>query len=103
MRENGSMKAFLVACCGCGAVLMGDGTRGPSIMTEGLLDVSRIQKMGDELASFDGVPDADAAAVKAGWKIERGLRSNHRCPECDFEPEQRTGMIIDTRTMEQVA
>jgi hypothetical protein len=87
------LKAFMVACCGCGRVLNSDGRSGAVMLEGGLLHVSEISINFDEVASFDTKDEADQAATQAGWTIGDELGPNHRCPICAHawaNPERRT-------------
>jgi hypothetical protein len=74
--------SMVVMCCGCRAIL---GKNGKLVKHAGgivQLDVPSFfaNFTGGELcAEFQNVDEANAAARKAGWRVEDG---NHRCPEC---------------------
>ena len=93
------MKAFMVACCSCGVLLLKNGGRGPGILTDGNLDLRKLDAIrgNESLATFATTDECDAAAVAAGWRAEQ---RNHRCPACLYEEGQSRGMYIDCRTME---
>ncbi len=91
------MTGFAVACCGCGSVLMADGSL---YQIGGIIDLSNnflLDGKGidwEKAASFPTREAVDGHARSIGWTVIAG---NHRCPRCSTPAKQegRRGMYID--------
>ena len=85
------MKAFLLACCGCGRYLNTDGSMGSVALRGGLLLPNSPT---EATASFDTVTEADEAASAVGWSVEDSDGPNHRCPDCQPKTTPQRGAYI---------
>ena len=93
----GQPKPIAVVCCGCGRVLLADGTIGPKILSGGVIDFKACAEFEGEAMAFATREDVDREIVKHGWQVIEG---DHRCPNCLRESPRPyeigyQGMYID--------
>lgn len=89
--EKDAPRPFAVTCCGCGRVLMEDGTLGQQILSGGAINLTLCAKLEGSPMTFATRAEVDVEVPKHGWKVIDG---NHRCPNCTYEAGYK-GMYID--------
>ena len=68
-------KPWMVLCCGCGRLLVKDGTAINLPFAGGVISTA-------VMADFATPKEADEFAASHGWQVNDTKGPNHRCPEC---------------------